>query len=708
MLPDKLEKLYNTLIDLVLADAQKAATATFSTFQLTGGDAPAGASAAAKKEEFTKLFTEYLYGKFVEASEKRKDEKSGGAKKMGKKEEMEARISKYSLLSTEEMDAQIAAEMQARVLQTEHRIAIGSLSMRVEKIVGHPFVLLACPAHPQHLAMAFKMAVDKINDNKKMTAAAFQAWLKVMKASYAGWIETLNQQLIKQMILPDLDETDVNGRYKNTIEAQKVKSKEIRQSVISEITGKPGENAGAVLPQELMASLSVLIKKASIANPELQAHVIAGAQKGPSIDTEDVVKTLKDVKAEVKVNTETGYRELANSQSLAEIIKTTTSLSSFMLNEQTQNAIAMLSMMFSKMNQEESIAAPVKPLLSDLQVPILKRALKDEKFFMDTENSAQQLVNEIAKAGSKWTPGVNAKKDIFYNKISSIVDEVKEKHEEDDEVFDRNLQELSDFMEKEDKRTGLLEERLVEMEQAEARAEAAHSRARGAIAVRMNQRPVPPLTREFIDTQWEQVLFYHSNKSEAERSEEYKQALTDLELLIDASTGTIVDLKPLVMALNKHMEELGHEKTERQESLQRLANELKVVQSRARKAKEAGEKFVADVPAVETIPANPAQQAETERVRDEFDDMAAELTPNSWFMLRRETASEIIRVKVKLVAIIKANTHHVFVSREGVKMLTCSRDEVADKLRNGTLRLIETGQIFDRTLESVIKSIRHK
>lgn len=704
MLPDKLEKLYNTLIDLVLADAQKAATATFSTFQLTGGDAPTGASAAAKKEEFTKLFTEYLYGKFVEASEKRKDEKSGGAKKLGKKEEMEARISKYSLLSTEEMDAQIAAEMQARVLQTEHRIAIGSLSMRVEKIVGHPFVLLACPAHPQHLAMAFKMAVDKINDNKKMTAAAFQAWLKVMKASYAGWIEALNQQLIKQMILPDLDETDVNGRYKNTIEAQKVKSKEIRQSVISEITGKPGENAGAVLPQELMASLSVLIKKASIANPELQAHVIAGAQKGPSIDTEDVVKTLKEVKAEVKVNPETGYRELANNQSLAEIIKTTTSLSSFMLNEQTQNAIAMLSMMFSKMNQEESIAAPVKPLLSDLQVPILKRALKDEKFFMDTENSAQQLVNEIAKAGSKWTPGANAKKDIFYNKISSIVDEVKEKHEEDDEVFNRNLQELSDFMEKEDKRTGLLEERLVEMEQAEARAEAAHSRARGAIAVRLLNKAVPPVTRHFIDNDWEKVLFYYNNLSEIDRSEDYKQALADLEHLIELATGTPGDLKALIVALNKQMDAQGRDKSERQESLQGLANELKVIQHRIKQAKETGAPLPELV--VEVAPPSSPPPPEVERAPDSFDQLAEELSPNSWFHFQKPGSNEW--VKVKLVAIIKSNTHHVFVSREGVKMLTCSRKEVADKLRDGTLKVIETNQIFDRTLESVIKLIRHK
>jgi len=704
MLPEKLDRLYQATLNLVLAEAQKAATPAFSSFQAAAGDTPAGSGSAAKKEEFTKLFTDFLCNKFAEAAEKKKEEKTSSKSKLTKKEEMEERISKYSLLSTEEMDAQIATEMQTRVLQTELRFPISCISMRIEKMVGHPFLLTACPVHPQHLAMAFKAGIDKANDNKKITAAALQAWLKVMKQSYAGWLETLNQQLIKQMVLPDLDESDVNNRYKNTIEAQKAKSKEIRQGVISDITGKTGDGAAAVLPQELMASLSALIKKASIQSPELQAHVIAGSSKGPAIDTEDVVKTLHHVKQEVKINEETGYRELANSQSLAEIIKTTTSLSNFLLNDQTQNAIAMLSMMFSKMNQEESIAAPMKPLLSDLQMPMLKRALKDDKFFMDTESPAQQLVNEIAKAGTKWTPSANASKDIFYNKISSIVDEVKEKHEEDEDVFERNLQELSEFMEKEEKRAELLEEQLIEMEQTEARAQAAHSRAQGAIAVRLLNRTIPPVTRHFIENDWEKVLFNHANLNESERSDECKQALADMEELIEVSTGKLTDLKALIVALNKHMESQGREKTERQTSLQGLANELKVIQHRIKQAAEAGEPPPVIVSPPEVLePAAPVEP-EAERPPDSFDQQAAELTPNSWFHLQRPPAPD--RLKVKLVAIIKANTNHVFVNRDGVKILTCTREEVAERLRAGTLKVIETNQIFDRTLESVIKSIR--
>ncbi len=68
-------------------------------------------------------------------------------------------------------------------------------------------------------------------------------------------------------------------------------------------------------------------------------------------------------------------------------------------------------MMFSRLEQEDSIAGPMKPLINDLQLPILNRALQDDGFFADAENSAQQLVNEIAKAGAHWTPKQNASRD---------------------------------------------------------------------------------------------------------------------------------------------------------------------------------------------------------------------------------------------------------------------------------------------------------
>ena len=712
-LPEKLEKLYSATLELVLADAVKAASSTFVSF----GDANAANTPAAKKDAFAQRFSALVRDKFLELMEAPKPTiKIVTRKKLSKKEEMEERISRYSLLSEEEMEVQIASEVQTRLLLTEHRLPFSYLGIRMEKMIGRPFMMTANPLYPAHLVMYFKTCADQGTDNKKMAALALKGWLKVLQEKYPLWLESLNQGLIRQRVLPDLDESDVNNRYKNSIEAQREKAKEIRKNLISDITGKTAENSAAVLPAELMASLSTLLHKAAVNNPDLQHHLVAGSDKGPRIDEEDVVSALKSVKVESRVDAATGYREDIATPSLADLIKTSTNLQSFALNEHTQNAIALISMMFSKISQEEVIAEPMKPLLKDLQLPVLKRALQDQKFFVDTEHPAQQLVNEITRVGSEWTPSENAQQDPFYNKIVAIVDDVKDKHDKDDEVFERNLQELSDFLEEEEKRVSQLEESVIEQEQQRAQEEAAHSRARGAIAARVHNHLLPPVTREFIDNLWEKVLFFHFNKNEEERSDEFKRALSDLEQLIDAVTAQPVEIVPLIAALNRHLLDQGYAKDERQQRLQALANELKVVHRQMEKnrlAPASGNADAAVPPAVAAglVVASPVEAPPVTEIpapelpSDKFDEQAASLATNSWFHLIRPPAPG--KIKVKLASIIKSTGTYVFINREGIKVLSLSRAEVAAKLRDETLAVIETSQHFDRALESVIRSMRH-
>lgn len=735
---EKLEKCYSATLDLVLADAVKAASSTFVAF----GDPNAATTAAVKKDAFAQSFGTLLREKFQGLMEAPKPtSKLVVRKKLSSKEEMEERISRYSLLSEDETEVQIATEVQTRLLLTENRLAFSFLSIRFEKLAGRPFIMTANPLSPAHLVQYFKTSTDQGTDNKKMAGMALKSWLKVMQEKYPAWLESLNQQLIHQQVLPDLDEADVNNRYKNNIEARREKAKEIRKNLISDITGKSAENSTAVLPAELMASLFALLQKASTSEPNLQHHLVAGSDKGPRIDDEDVVSALKGLTVEHRVNEATGYREDIVTPSLADLIKASTNLQTFALNEYTQNAIALISMMFSKILQEDSIAEPMKPLLKDLQLPVLKSALQDRKFFVDMEHPAQQLVNEITRAGSEWTPSENAQQDLFYQKIASIVDDVKEKHDKEEEVFERNLQELSDFLEEEEARVSQLQEAIFEQEQLYALEELAHSRARGAIAARVHNHLLPPVTQEFIDTLWEKVLFFHFHKNEEERSEEFKRALLDLEQLIDAVTVQPVEIVSLITALNRHLTDQGYAKEERQQRLQALANELKVVHRQMKKKNlapepesagvtvppavaaepEAANPEVANPVVVNPIVANPgvinfdvARVVEPSRVadipapehpRDQFDEQAASLATNSWFHLSRPPAPE--KVKVKLALIIKSTGTYVFINREGMKVLSLPRAEVAAKLRDATLTVLETSQHFDRALESVIRSMRH-
>ena len=68
---------------------------------------------------------------------------------------------------------------------------------------------------------------------------------------------------------------------------------------------------------------------------------------------------------------------------------------------------------------------------------------------------------------------------------------------------------------------------------------------------------------------------------------------------------------------------------------------------------------------------------------------ARELRPNSWYHYRQQDVDELL--KIKLAAIIKHNGNHIFVNREGMKVISCNVRQVAELMRAGQLTMIQDG-----------------
>lgn len=578
MPPEKLASLYRLAESLLLPVALKAAGPALMSFGVApdptldgdGGGSP-------KKEAFSQQFSELLMNGFAQLAESQTtsgDKGTAAKTRKTSKAALEERISKLSLVSMEALDSQLIAEKIGRALFTTHEFALSCLSIRMEKALGRPFLLSNNPLHPQSLSGYFSECCSKATTNPVTSNAATNSWAKALEKSYAEWLTTFNDLLIQQRILPNLDQADVDKRYKHSREAEQKRAQDMRQKLITEVTGKSADGDDAALPQDMVKGLAAMLKQAGQDRPEIQSHIVS-TQTGPALDTLEVLNKLNDIKHIAQVNEHTGYRDQATTDTLAELLKKMTDLANFALNDKTQSAISLLSMMFSKLNQEDNIAAPIKPLLNELQMPLLKRAIKDDSFFVDADNSAQQLVNEIAKVGTHWTPKQHASRDPLYKKLTAIVDGVSNAHEDDDNAFDDGLQNLNDYIEREERRASLLEERIIEAEEAKARSDTAKLQAQAAIAERCGQLTIPHQTRQFLDEHWANVLFFHINKDGGSESDELMQALDDLDQLVNASCGNSVDLRALFQSLNAQMTDIGLDRTNREERLKVLLAELK-------------------------------------------------------------------------------------------------------------------------------------
>lgn len=89
-------------------------------------------------------------------------------------------------------------------------------------------------------------------------------------------------------------------------------------------------------------------------------------------------------------------------------------------------------------------------------------------------------------------------------------------------------------------------------------------------------------------------------------------------------------------------------------------------------------------------------------LEDIFDKQADMLRADTWFRLSNATHGQ---AKVKLAAVIKHNGNYIFVNREGAKIITAKKSEVAELLRCGELSIIDDTIFFDRALRNLLFSL---
>jgi hypothetical protein len=549
-------------------------------------------SAPDKQAIFLQRFKKGMADLFQQMFEKPSPQDANQAKKRGNtKEEIEERISKYSLMDTEILEAQLTAERLCRSLEQEYQYDIDCLGMRLEKFCGITFERDKNPIHAKHLTLVFRQSCEELTPSKFSGDVAMENWGKVLKQTYPQLLQHLNQSLIKQHVLPRIDLDDIELRYQKKGQE---KAREMRKNLIADITGKPLDPNTEVSDSDLMHSIKTLVADAAIQRPELNKHFVKGSNNGPVVSKEEVLDTLRQITQTSITNEETGYRELAaDEKTLAEKIITLTNLQSKTLDDQTQNSISLLSMMFDQLQQEEQIADPIKPLINELQLPILKMAVNNESFFSNSDNPAQELLNEIAKAGTHWTPKQNISKDPFYKKISSIVDEISVSSESDENnefIFDEKLLTLKDFLEKEERRSALLEERIIQAESVKARTEAARATAEKIIKRKLFRHNAQENTAKFLQDYWTQVLFFYINRDDEFDSTEQAQAIELIDALLVANPeNPEADIDSIFEQLITHLHHMGLEVSERPQTFAKIRKEVEEIQRQARAIIEAAE-----------------------------------------------------------------------------------------------------------------------
>ena len=385
------------------------------------------------------------------------------------------------------------------------------------------------------------------------------------------------------------------------------------------------------------------------------------------------------------------------------------------LNEVDEDLINLVSMLFEFILDDYNLSAPVQVLISRLQIPILKVVIRDKSFFSQATHPARRLLNSLARAGIGWSSSDEKTKDKLYGQIHNIVQRILNEFDGDVSLFETLNQEFEQFLERENRKASLVEQRTRESERGRIKSQTAQQTVDNLLKQKVSRYKLPESIHDILMNGWSRVMFLAYLRDDVEhRWNATVKVVDDLIWRLhphqeDDERDQWVRVVPgLLKSLRSGLEEVSYNSSRLDEMMGQLKHQL-------------AEAFRTNA-AIEALQDSPEEPAEEEIAtvhqtaverQQELEDAAISeyvaqidgIEIGNWVEFRLVNGANF---RCKLSAIIDEADCFVFVNRMGLKVIEKTRVELAHEMRRGRLTLLEQGALIDRALDAVVGTLRSK
>lgn len=196
-----------------------------------------------------------------------------------------------------------------------------------------------------------------------------------------------------------------------------------------------------------------------------------------------------------------------------------------------EDVITLVSMLFEQVLGDAALPEPLRGPIGDMQVPLLKAAILDQRVFAEQSHPARQLLNEVTVAARDSEELADIHRDRLRGKIEQVSKRLREEFTDDPGVFAGLLEDFGRFTASERKRAALLEQRLLEAEEARALRESARQRVDRLLSERLQGLTLPAAIVQGLERGWGGLLQLILLR-EGEASLEWNQTLSTLDELL--------------------------------------------------------------------------------------------------------------------------------------------------------------------------------
>lgn len=607
-----------------------------------------------------------------------------------------------SLVASDELERTVAVDgMVARVLARDG-FALGQLTQRLNSLLHHPLDDGNNPLGPALLCEYFLRAGRSLVVGIKVKLVLLKLFERYVLREADQLYSEANQMLVAGGVLPELKAPPRRRAQDRAVVAARAPANEADEQA---------------RPEEVDANTQAVFSSLQSLLRPVRGRLAPRLNGGPvrPISSRDLQRLLTHLQQYVPA--ELDHEDFDLRHHLEQLLTrlSVQSGNGRRIEAGDEDVINLIGMLFEFILGDRNLPHSLRVLIGRLQIPMLKVALLDKRFFSRATHPARRLLNEVAAAAMGWDKRDDHQRDSLYQHVDMLVQRLLDDFNDDPAIFGELLNDFLAFNNDERRRTELLEQRTRDAEEGRARTEHGRGRVQHELNCRLQGKQLPRIVVRVLEDAWSQVLLLAWLKH-GEESAQWRDALLTMDELL-WSVGPL------------------EQPDDRQLLLARVPGLLKALREGLGGAvfdPFATSEFFASLEILHLGAFDPAggqgeAQPGTERVlvRDEIilqgpedwplcdsdrplaeDDpelrSVRDLQPGAWIELHEDDET----LRCKLIALFDDSDRYVFVNRSGMKVREWTEMGLAAALQRGDVSLLDDSLLFDRALDSVVSQLQ--
>jgi hypothetical protein len=380
------------------------------------------------------------------------------------------------------------------------------------------------------------------------------------------------------------------------------------------------------------------------------------------------------------------------------------------LPDEDNDTFDLVGMLFDELVKDVRPSSQASTLLTKLQVPLLRVALSDKRFFNDSHHPARQMLNAVAETGAYWL-GDDDADGALVGKMQGLVDRTLRDFDGDMSLFESLLKDLSSHLQLIARKAEVAERRHVEAARGKERLAQARDRAADAVKQITEGSELPVFTRTLLNQAWTDVMALTSLRH-GEESPAWTQQLETAKKLAGlakpgASAASEAEAPVLQKEVADSLRQVGYHETESEAIAKRLiapTAEAAVDDAASRTELLMRMKSASRLGATEK-PAKPKPEQLTPEVLARVAQIKT-LAFGTWFEFTVNAQGDRVRRRLSWFSPVSGTA--MFVNHRGQKIGDTSIEHLAIQMSNGQARLVEDEaktSLLDRAWGAVMKTL---